>query len=239
MSRKTRLVILSHVTCTTGQLLPVQKIGKLARDRGVWFALDGAQSAGHVPIDLKTLPVDFFATSGHKWMLGPKRTGILFVRRPLLDTLTPTTVGAYSDLSHDIRKQTLTFHPTAQRYEYATQNETHYRGLETAADLLECIGPDRIMERNYRLARTLYDGLSAIHGVALLSPLESAYRTCMITFKFREINYREAAGLLGKERFRVRVVPEGGVEGIRVSIHLYNRKEEVLNLLNAVDRLTG
>jgi selenocysteine lyase/cysteine desulfurase len=99
---KTRLIFISHVTCTTGQVLPVDGIGQLARDNNILFAVDGAQSAGNMPIDLKASRIDFFACCGHKWLLGPKRTGLLYVQHDRLPILHPTLVGAYSDESHDM-----------------------------------------------------------------------------------------------------------------------------------------
>jgi selenocysteine lyase/cysteine desulfurase len=239
ITRKTRLIFISHITCTTGQRFPEKEICKLARSKKIWIALDGAQSAGHLPFNLEEYDVDFYATSGHKWILAPKRTGILYVRKELLDLLKPTFVGAYSDQNHDLKKSSLSYHPTAQRYEYATQNETLYHGLGAAIDFINTVGLETIWEHNRKLAQKLYHGLKQIKNVILLSPEEEQYRTAMITFKIKDKNYREAAGILGKKRIRVRVVPEANVDGIRVSVHLYNNENEVERLLNEVEILAA
>jgi len=239
MTRRTRLVFTSHTTCTTGQRFPEKALCDLARAKKVWIALDGAQVVGSMPIDVTGYGVHFYAISGHKWLLGPKRTGILYVHGPELETLTPMTVGAYSDSAHDILKQTLTFHPTAQRFEYATQNEALFFGLDTAIDFINAIGIPRIWAHNRKLAEQFCDGLRGTPNVCILSPEEPEYRTSMISFRIEHKNARDVAEALLKQQFRVRTVSEAGLNAIRVSMHVYNNEEEVLRLTEAVQALSA
>ena len=234
---RTRLIFISHITCTTGQLFPVKEIGRLARAKGLWFALDGAQAVGQMPVDIDEYGVDFYALSGHKWLLGPKRTGILYVRKNLLQTLRPCTVGAYSDQEYDIRGRKLRLHPTAQRYEYATQNEALFYGLGVAVDFINLIGIPSIWRRNRWLAEMFYRGLCQIPGARVLSPRQEKYRTAMITFKLPGMDYRQAAAYFNEKRIRVRIVPEVGLEAIRVSFHLYNNEADVTRILEEIRRL--
>jgi len=234
INNKTRLIFISHITCTTGQCFPVKEIGRLARDKSIWFAVDGAQAVGTMPMDVKDYGVDFYAFSGHKWILGPKRTGVLYVRNELLDTLNATTVGAYSDDGYDINKAILKLHPTAQRYEYATQNETLFHGLGTAVDFINTIGLQTIQEHNETLAEQFYAGLKESPDIQILSPEEKKYRTSMITFKIKGQNYRDVASHLSEKRIRVRVVSEANLEGIRVSFHVYNETNEVERILEEI-----
>jgi len=179
---KTRLIFHSHITCTTGQMLPIGEIGKMARARNILYAVDGAQAAGTRPIDLMALGVDFYACCGHKWMLGPKRTGLLYVQKDKLPLLHATTVGAYSDLSHELVTGELTLKSSAGKFEYGTQNESLFRGLDTAAQFLLAIGLEKIMAHNRSLAEKFYSGLQKMPGVEILSPAEEQYRSSMITF---------------------------------------------------------
>jgi selenocysteine lyase/cysteine desulfurase len=236
---RTRLIFISHITCTTGQLLPVKEIGRLARARGLWFALDGAQAVGQMPVNIDEYGVDFYTLSGHKWLLGPKRTGILYVRKELLETLRPCTVGAYSDQEYDIRKRTLRLYPTAQRYEYATQNAALFYGLGVAIDFINLIGIPAIWRRNRGLAEMFYRGLCQIPAARILSPSQEKYRTAMITFKLPGTDYRQAAVHFNEKRIRVRIVPEVGLEAIRVSFHLYNSEADVARILEEIRYLAG
>ena len=238
ITKRTRLVFVSHFTCTTGQRFPEKEIGQLAKDKGLWFALDGAQTVGNMPINVKKYDCDFYAISGHKWLLGPKRTGIFYVKKNLLDTLRPITAGAYSDESHDIFKKTLTLNPTAQRYEYATENSALYYGLETAIDFMNTIGLEKVWQHNKKLAEQFYRGLQKIPQVEILSPQQEEYRTSLISFKLKNIAYRKAgAYLTEKKRMRVRVVPEAHLDGIRISLHVYNNEEQVERLLVEINKL--
>jgi selenocysteine lyase/cysteine desulfurase len=96
MTPRTRVVQVSHVTAPTGILMPVREIGARCRAAGVWFHVDGAQTAGMFPFAVRDLGCDSFATSGHKWWGGPLETGILFVRRERIDHVAPMLVGAHS-----------------------------------------------------------------------------------------------------------------------------------------------
>lgn len=237
INARTRLIFISHVTCTTGQIFPVKAIGALARDRRIWFALDGAQSAGAVPLDLVTENIDFYACSGHKWLLGPKRTGILYVRQDLLDTLRPAFAGAHSDGGFDISKRELKLHPSAQRYEYATQNDALFHGLGKAIDFLSTIGLKAIFAHNRQLAEQLCQGLAVLANVKILSPRQSECRSSIITFKMENHKYNEIASHLQEQHIRVRTVSEAGLEAIRISLHLYNNSDEVARLLAEIEKL--
>jgi len=239
ITEKTRLIFHSHITCTTGQLLPVAEIGKMAHERNVLYAVDGAQATGTMPIDLKASNIDFYATCGHKWMLGPKRTGLLYVQRDKLPLLHPTTVGAYSVTADDLMKDVLTMHDTAQKFEYGTQNESLFRGLETASQFLLAIGLDKIRDHNRSLAEQFYRGLKKIPNAQILSPAEEQYRSSMITFKLGNQDFHKTANYLTSEkRIRVRVVPEAGLNAVRASFHVYNQDFEVERILDEIKAMT-
>jgi selenocysteine lyase/cysteine desulfurase len=238
INSRTRLIFVSHVTCTTGQRLPALEISKLAREKGVWFALDGAQAPVCVPFDIVDCGVDFYACSTHKWLMGPKRTGFLYVRQPLLNILHPSSVGAYSTESNDIKKNDLALHPTAQRYEYGTQNDALFFALGTAIDFVQNIGLERIWDHNHQLAEKFYAGLSAIPGVEILSPQEVSFRTAMISFRMKEFDYTKINAQFAKDKIRTRMVTEGGLNCIRVSFHICNQEGDVDKILASLKRLT-
>lgn len=238
IGQRTRLIFISDVTCTTGQHFPVKEIGELARAKNLWFALDGAQAVCNTPVDVKECHIDFYAFSGHKWTLGPKRTGVLYVRQELLDTLHPTTVGAYSDDGYDIVQRSLKLHPTAQRYEYATQNEALFHGLGAAVNFIQAIGLKTIWDHNKKLSESFYAGLQTIPDVEILSPEEDRFRTSMITFRMKGKTYQDIASHLSKKRMRVRSVSEANLGGIRVSFHVCNNEDEVTHLLEEIKNLS-
>jgi len=228
---KTRLVLMSHVTCTTGQLFPVADIGRVAHDKGAWFALDGAQAPVCVPFDLAATGADVYTCSTHKWIMGPKRTGFLYVRPELVETLRPMTAGA---ARFDVAKGTLELSAGAQRYEYGTQNDALFYALGAALDFVQSIGVDRIWRHNRAMAEQFCRGLLDMAGVDVLSPQEEAYRTAMISFRMKDRTYQQINEHLSKAKIRVRSVTEGGANCVRVSFHVCNHDGEVDRILDSL-----
>jgi cysteine desulfurase / selenocysteine lyase len=226
ISKKTKLIFVSHRTTTTGQLLPVKEIGDLAKSKNIWFALDGAQAPGSMVIDVKGWNVDFYTFSSHKWMLAPRRTGVLYVTKEKQDIVSPATVGAYSDNGYNIKDGTLNFQQSAQRYEYGTQNELLYFGFHASLRFINAIGIQNIREHNEALSERFYSEIEKIGGCELLSPVERKYRSSMITFRIAGKTLNEVTGAMGKDNIRVRPVGEADLNGIRVSFHLYNDQND-------------
>ena len=129
--------------------------------------------------------------------------------------------------------------PTAQRFEYGTQNDALFYALGTALDMIETIGPDRIWARDHAMAERFYAGLKGIKGVETLSPEEEAWRTSMIGFRMPGIATSKVMEHLAKDRIRVRPVSEGGLDSVRVSFYLCNTDAEVTKILDSLKRLAG
>ena len=237
ISKKTRLIFVSHRLTTTGQLLPVKEIGELARSKGIWFALDGAQAPGSMRLDMKGWKVDCYTFSSHKWVLAPRRTGVLYVRKEMLDTVRPVTVGAYSDNGYNLPEGRLTFQPGAQRYEYGTQNELLYMGFHASLDFINEIGTDRIREHNEALSETFYSELGNIYGCEILSPTEREYRSSMITFRIPGKSLNDVTGSMSRDNMRVRPVGEADLNGVRISFHIYNTDDHVSKVTASIRKI--
>ena len=234
ITKKTKLIFISHRTTTTGQLLPVKEIGDLARSRRIWFALDGAQAPGSMLIDVIGWNVDFYTFSSHKWILAPRRTGVLYIRKDMQDLVAPITVGAYSDNGFNIKDGTLNFQSSGQRYEYGTQNELLFFGFHESLKFINSIGIQRIREHNEILSEKFYEDLKKTGKCELLSPEEREFRSSMITFRIPGKNLNEITGAMGKDNIRVRPVGEADLNGVRVSFHLYNDIDDVEKAVTSI-----
>jgi selenocysteine lyase/cysteine desulfurase len=236
ISKRTRVISVPHATTTTGQVLPVKEIAAMAKAKNLWFFIDGAQTAGMLNFRLHDIGCDAYATSGHKWLLGPKGTGLLYVRKDMLDVIQAIEVGAYSDKSHDLQTGELTFHPTAQRYEYGTVSTPLFVGLGAGIDFLMKIGMENVWARDAALSTALLNGLTEIPNLEILSPFNQTERSAMITFKMENIEYLKLQSFLAeKYKLRTRGVGEGGVNGLRISWHIYNSFEEVNRVLEGIN----
>ncbi len=236
ITNRTRLIFISHVTCTTGQVFPVKEIGQLAKSSGsgIRFALDGAQAVGNIPVNLVDTCADFYTFSGHKWILGPKRTGVLYVKENMLDILKPSVVGAYSVSEYDIEKRLFEISHSAQRYEYGTQNDALFYGLAVAVDFMNAVGIRNAWKHNKHLSEMFYKNIRQVPGVELLSPSSEEYRSSIISIKLKHATGMKLFSLLDKNKIRVRIISEANLDGIRISFHIFNNEKEVEKLLNMI-----
>jgi len=231
ITARTRVIAIPHITCTTGLVFPVQEIAALARSKNIFTAIDGAHGAGTLNLDLKALGCDFYATSCHKWMLGPSGTGFLYVREALLDTLQTYFVGAHADTGWDMQVNPVVlkgYAPTAHRYDFGSQSTPLYTGVSEAINFLEAIGMRKIEERVRELSTHLQQQLLTLGSkIEMLTPQEPESRLSMISFRIQGMDFTEFNTLASKNKFRIRMVPESGLNALRISTHIYNSYDEI------------
>ena len=241
INSKTKVIAIPHVTCTTGLVFPIQEICSLAKSRGILTAIDGAHGAGTFNLDLTAMGCDFYAGCFHKWMLGPSGTAFLYVREESLEKLRPVMIGGHSDTGWDMTATPPSlagYVPSARRFDYGTQSKALAVGMVAATEFHTQIGKDRIETRLQTLNQYVLDGLLELNSkLDILTPLEKESRISLLTFRPKNMSYQVCGNELGKAGFRIRQVPEGKVNAIRVSTHVYNTKEEVDTFLAALTRI--
>lgn len=239
ITSRTRAIQVSHVTAPTGILLPVVEIADLARRHGCWFHIDGAQSAGMMPIDLHAVGCDSWATSGHKWLGAPHGTGILFIRRDGLDRIRPTEVGAYSDAGFALPNQ-LDYIQTARRHESGTRNAPLVEGLRSACAFMDTIGMHQVRNRGLALTARLRKGLSALDDVDILTPPATEMHGSILTFRSPAVPFRDLYRHLTQEhRLRIRIVTEVDLNAVRISLHVFNSEADVDRVVEGVRAAIG
>uniref|UniRef100_UPI0025D5062F aminotransferase class V-fold PLP-dependent enzyme n=1 Tax=Algoriphagus sp. TaxID=1872435 RepID=UPI0025D5062F len=170
-------------------------------------------------------------------------SGFLYVNEELLDQLQAYQVGAYSELGYDLHQKPLKLQgyvPTAHRYDYGSQSLPMIKGVLAATAFHSEIGREKIELRIRELNQYLFDGLDEMKNqLQIISPSEKESRICMVSFKPKNKEYQKAYQEISKEGFRIRVVPEGGINAIRISTHIYNSKAEIDSLLTAIQKVLG
>lgn len=235
LTPRTHIVMVSHITCTTGLELPVGEIADLCRQRGIISVIDGAQAVGQIPVDLHGLGCDFYVASGHKWLLGPKGTGVLYVRDEWLDRWRPSYVGAYSDTGFDLASGGFERLRPASASEYGTRSTPLVTGLMAALDFLSTMGLDAVFARGSQLAGRLRAGITGLTGVEILTPVDGG--AAILTFRLPASggNAWEWCDRLRREHgLRLRPVGEAGLNAVRASTHVFNSEEEVDRLVMAL-----
>jgi selenocysteine lyase/cysteine desulfurase len=216
----------THVSGISGVRLPVKEICEEARRRGIYSHVDGAQSWGALHLNLKEMGCDSFAASAHKWPMGPKEAGVLFVRKDHIDSIWPSIVApGWGARARTEAKGAAKFETLGQR------DDACLAGVGAAMDFHALIGPARIERRVLELATVLKQGLSGIPGVRLTTPLAPELSAGFAIVPFApNIHKRVYEGLY--ERYGVAV--SGGV---RICTHIYNTREDVQTAIRGVREL--
>jgi L-cysteine/cystine lyase len=233
LTPKTRLVALSHVDWTNGEVLPLQEICALARDRGVMSLVDGAQSVGNIEVDVPATGADMYAFTGHKWVLGPEGMGAFYVR-PGLPVYSPNVgfMSIPSPADYDA-KGDYELRPDARRFEASTMSPALAAGFAAAARAVYERGSAGFEEIRWK-ADHLANLLSKLPHVTVRSPRPA--QSGLVSFEVEDVEPGETIERLLEQRFVLRYVP-GPTTYIRASTHLFNTEEELGALAEAIGKL--
>ena len=218
---RTRVVAFAHLLSSTGLRMPVAELSALARSRGCIVVVDGAQAVGAIDVDVKALGCHAYATSGHKWLLGPKGTGWLYLSEELGTTIDPIALqsgrASYSDSS-------------------GVGNIPGVVGLGAAIDYVSAIGKARIEAHNMALRNRLHAALLEVAPVRVVSAAPGPTASPLLTFALPDrITSRDLyRRLLDKHKVVVKIVPRQWLNGNRISTHLFNTESDVDALVAAL-----
>ncbi|WP_292463300.1 cysteine desulfurase [Methanolobus sp.] len=237
ITSRTRLIAVTQVSNVFGSIQDVSKVIKAAHGEDVQVLVDGSQSAGHMPVDLDSMAPDFFVTPGHKGLLGPQGTGVLYIREP--DMIEPLFLGggmvrAVTDSGYEIEA-------SPAKFEAGTPNMPGVIGLGRAVQYVRDIGVKDIERHEVLLARDAARRLAGIDGVEVYGPKE---RSSVVPFNVAGMNAHDVAMILDQTRkicvrsgYHCAIPGIGflGVDGtVRASFALYNTQEEVDQLVDTV-----
>ena len=162
----TRLIAITHASNVTGTVQPLREIGRIARERGIPFIVDAAQSAGHLPIDVQADLIDLLAAPGHKGLLGPLGTGFLYLRPGLEKQMTTLREGGTGSVSENDRQPD--FLP--DRFEPGSHNAIGIIGLSEGVKWVTERTVERLAAHELDLTRTFIDGASDVDGLTYFGP---------------------------------------------------------------------
>jgi selenocysteine lyase/cysteine desulfurase len=223
---KTRVVVFSHVTSAVGALLPARELCALARERGALSIVDGAQAVGEIRVDVKALGCDAYLTSPHKWLLAPKGTGLLYIRKEVQPRVWTTLASASFDDQAS----------GAYRFmQYGTGSLPVIHGLRAALRFMNRIGMERIQRWDAMLTKRLREGLARLTKARLSSPADPRMTSAITTFAVAGHTGRELQDALWEKKIRVRA--QGADRGVRLSAHLYVSPADIDRVLDVVSAL--
>ena len=231
---RVKLVALTSVAMTNGLVNPTAEVGALVKDAGAYFLVDACQVAGQLPIDVEAWRCDFLSFTGRKFVRGPRGTGLLYVRRQIMDELlAPTFIDGRSatwssETSYDLA-------PTAQRFEFFERSFAAMVGFGVAMTYAADLGLDAIEDRISMLADHLRSGLDEVPGVRVL---DTGVRRCgIVTFDVEGVGAVEVMERLSAAGINVNapditgsrydLVARGVDVVVRAGVHYYNTIEEL------------
>lgn len=189
---ETKLVAIIHASNVTGTIQPITEFGEIAHTAGALFLVDAAQSSGHLPINLADLPVDILCCAGHKGLLGPLGTGLLYLRPGIEDRIKSLRQGGTGTQSENDRQPV----SLPEKYESGNHNAPGLVGLAAALDFLAERGVKAIRAHELDLTRQLLEGLATIPGITQYGPSEAAERVAVVSVTVPGFEPQDLAGIL-------------------------------------------
>ena len=238
---KVKLVTFSLMSNVLGTITDAEKIIEKCKAAGVPTLIDGAQAVPHMKVDLEKLGCDFFAFSGHK-MLGPTGIGVLWVRKSVLETMSPFHGGG--DMIREVHKYETTWNDLPYKFEAGTPNIADVVGFGAAIDYLTKIGMDNVRQHEIELTTYAIEQLLKVKGLHIYGTKDISKRGGVISFNFADVHPHDVAQIIDGEGIAVRsghhcaqVLMErlNVAATSRASFYIYNTKEEIDVLVNSLN----
>lgn len=240
---RTRLIAISHVPSSSGQINPVAAVGAIARSAGVPFLLDACQSVGQLPVDVDAIGCDMLTGTARKFLRGPRGVGFLYVRREMLERLDPVMLT--NQAAEWTASRAYRLRDDARVFEAWESNVAGELALAAAVDYLLDLGVDAVSERALTLAAAVRDGLAAIDGVTVRDPGRTLSAIVSFTAAGRDAAWIKAE--LARHDIAVQVasvthtrldLEARGIDtAVRVSPHYYNTEAEIDRFLTVLGDL--
>ncbi len=240
LDERVKLVTVTHMSNVVGTIQPVREMAEAAHAVGALILVDGAQSAPHVPVDVRAMDCDFFAFSGHK-MLGPTGIGILYGKRAVLEAMPPFLAGG--DMIKRVELSGAVWNDLPYKFEAGTPSIAEAIGLGAAIDYLEKVGLEAIHQHEIAITAYALDRLAEVPGMRVLGPADANLRGGLAAMVMADHHPHDIAEILNYEGVAVRAGHHcamplhqryGVVASTRASFYLYNDFEEVDRLIAAL-----
>lgn len=246
LAKKPKLLAITHASNVLGTINDVKKLTAMAHDAGAKVLVDGAQSAPHMPVDLKSIGCDFFALSGHK-MLAPTGIGALYAKREILEGMQPLFGGG--DMIRTVSYHDYTPNDLPWKFEAGTSNIEGGIGLGAAIDYLNGIGMDSIRAHEKQVTKYALERLDEISGVTVFGlPLKNLdERAGVVSFAIDRVHPHDVASIFDSEGIAIRaghhcamplvtrVLEEAAVS--RMSFYIYNTEDDVDKAVDAIGKV--
>jgi selenocysteine lyase/cysteine desulfurase len=231
LTPRTKALSITYISNTSGIRLPARELCALARQRGIYAHVDGAQTWGYLKLNLKDLGCDSYSASAHKWLMGPKQVGVLYVRKEKIAELWPSVISVgWSKDSMNAAEAWKKFETLGQR------DDGGVSAVATAVDFHRILGYDNVEARTAALAAALKEGLAGIDKVKLVTPMDPRLSGGVVVSQIAGLD-RAKMGALVKDLYEKYGIAGAATGGLRLSPHIYNSMADMQLAVRAVREL--
>ena len=229
ITKKTKLIMVSHMINITGQILPVKKICEMAHSYNIDVLVDGAHCVGHIDVDIKDLNCDYYGSSLHKWLSAPLGTGLLFVKKEKISKIEPILAGHVHERDNILRLNHIGTHPVHSDL-----------AINDAIDYLESIGIERKQNRLRYIQRYWSDKLRFKNNIIINTPTE-IQRSCGIAnIGVKNKTPDELSKILFNEYSIFTVaIDYANVKGCRITPNIYTNEEELDYFVESIIKIAS
>jgi selenocysteine lyase/cysteine desulfurase len=226
ITKKTKLIAVPHIVSVYGTVMPIKEICAIAKSKGIFTVIDGAQTVGQIDVNVKNLGCDAYYSSLHKWLLSPAGNGILYLDKSISSTIWATLSSYNWDNNTDIG---------FKLQQSGTGNPSLLVGLDASLDFFNMIGKDKWLNRIKFLGKFLRDNLKTLDNVDLISSSNEILCAGLTTYKVEGVTGPELQKVMwDKERLQPRSV---GKELLRHSVHIYNSEDEISRAIEVIKNI--
>ena len=240
ITKKTKIIAITHLSNVTGAILPVKEIIKLAHSKGIPVLIDGCQSAPHLKLDMQDLDCDFYAISCHK-MYGPTGLGILYAKKKWLEELPPYQGGG--GMINEVKKESISYGDLPNKFEAGTMATAQVIAFDESIKFLNKIGIENIVKHENELMDYGQELLRRNNSVTLIGNPKN--KGAVLSFTMKDIHPHDIATILDEDGVAIRaghhccqILHEkmGVAATARASLGVYNSKEDIDSLSNAIKK---
>jgi cysteine desulfurase family protein len=241
ITKKTKMIAITHASNVTGTIMPIEEIGNIAREMNLIFLVDAAQTVGVLPIDVEKQNIDLLAFPGHKGLYGPQGTGGLYVRKSI--EILPLEEGGTGSKSESMYQPDL----MPDKLESGTPNTPGIAGLKEGVKFVKNIGVNAIYQHERKLTKMLIEGLEQIKEVKIYGPHEIEERVGVVSITLKDRDVGEISYILDRDfdiatRAGLHCAPLAHstigtlkTGTLRFGIGYFNTEEEVEKAIKAIE----
>ena len=238
VSAKTKLISVVHLSNTLGTINPIEDIIKIAKSHDVITVIDGAQAAGHLPIDVQKLDCDFYLFSGHK-IFGPTGIGVLYGKDEILNRIDPYQYGGEMILK--VTFEETTYNSLPHKFEAGTPNIAGAVGIGASIDFINSLDRDLCHEYEMSLHDYALNQLEQIDGIRIIG--KSSHKSAIISFVIDDMHPHDIGTIINQKGIAVRtghhctmpLMDFYEIPGtVRASFSIYNNHSEIDKLIDAI-----